>query len=57
MAEKREELQYETELKTNKFLVVVAGDARDIERARDVLKSHTSFGHHAGSSEATAVPA
>ena len=47
-------LQYETELKANKFLVFLAGDAAEIEHARDVLKTSgaSSFDHHARSTEA-----
>ena len=49
-------LQYETEVKANKFLLVLAGNADEIARAREVLKtsSHASFDHHVGAGEATA---
>jgi len=50
-------LQYETEVKANKFLLVLTGDANEIERARELLKtsSPASFDHHTG--EAAALPA
>ena len=53
-------LQYETELKAHKFLVVLTGDAGEIERAREVLKTSglSSFDHHVRSTEAgAALPA
>ena len=48
-------LQYESELKANKYLVFLTGDAAEIERAREVLKASgvRSFDHHVGSDEAT----
>ena len=52
-------LQYETELKANKFLVFLTGDAAEIEHAREVLKTSgvRSFDHHVGSAEATSAVA
>jgi hypothetical protein len=52
-------LQYESELKANKFLLVLAGDTPEIEKAREALKasSHASFDHHAGTSETPAAAA
>jgi len=52
-------LQYETDLKANKFLLFVAGDAREIEHAREVLKTSglRSFDHHVGATEASAAVA
>jgi uncharacterized membrane protein len=40
-------LRYETALKANKFLLMVHGDAQEISRAQEVLKSSglTAFGH------------
>jgi len=48
-------LQYETELKASKFLVVLTGDAREIDRAREALKPSglRSFDHHVGAAEAS----
>ena len=42
-------LQYETALKADQFMLVVHGDAQDIARAKDILKTsgHLSFDHHA----------
>ncbi len=41
-------LRYETALKANKFMLVVHGDAQEIARAHEVLKSSglASFDHH-----------
>ena len=53
-------LQYETELKANKFLLVVGGDAPEVKRAAEVLKTSgiRSFDHHVQSTQAgTAVAA
>ena len=52
-------LQYGTELKANKFLVFLTGDAAEIEHAREVLKTSgvRSFDHHVGSAEATSAVA
>jgi len=46
-------LHYETELKANKFLVVIAGDAVEITHAAEVLKTSgiRSFDHHVQSTE------
>lgn len=42
-------LRYETALKANKFLLIVHGDAQEIKRAHELLKTSglTSFDHHA----------
>ena len=52
-------VRYETELKANKFLLVVQGDAGEIEHARELLKTSNSesVDHYAGSGEAPAVGA
>ena len=41
-------LRYETALKSNKFLLIVHGDAQEIKQARDLLttSSLASFDHH-----------
>lgn len=41
-------LRYETALKADKFMLIVHGDAQEIVRARDILKSSglSSFDHH-----------
>jgi hypothetical protein len=41
-------LRYETALKANKFMLVVHGDAQEIRRAHDLLKTsgHSSFDNH-----------
>lgn len=51
-------LRYETALKANKFMLVVHGDAQEIKRAHELLKSSglASFDHHPASDKAT-VPA
>jgi uncharacterized membrane protein len=45
-------LRYETALKAEKFMLVVHGDAQEIERARELLKTSglSSFDHHSGQS-------
>lgn len=42
-------LRYETALKSDKFLLIVHGDAQDIKRAHDLLATSglASFNHHA----------
>lgn len=47
-------LRYETALKADKFMLVVHGDAQQIEQARELLKSSglSSFDHHAVREEA-----
>ncbi len=42
-------LRYETDLKANKYMLVVHGDAADIEKASALLKSsgYSSIDHHA----------
>ena len=42
-------LRYETALKSDKFLLIVHGDAQDIKRAHDLLAASglASFNHHA----------
>ena len=49
-------LRYETAIKANKFLLIVHGDEKDIERARGLLVATdvTAFDHH---SSAAAKPA
>lgn len=46
-------LRYETALKADKFMLVVHGDAQEIMRARELLKSSglSSFEHHIGAGE------
>jgi hypothetical protein len=46
-------LRYETALKANKFILVVHGDAQEIARAHDLLKSSglASFDHHSARDE------
>ena len=41
-------LRYETALKADKFMLVVHGDAQDIDKARELLKTSgmASFDHH-----------
>ena len=41
-------LRYETALKSNKFILIVHGDAREIKRARELLTTSNlaSFDHH-----------
>ena len=43
-------LRYETALKADKFMLIVHGDAQEIERAHELLKSSglASFDHHPG---------
>lgn len=50
-------LRYETAIKANKFLLIVHGDAKDIQRARDVLATTgaKTLDQHAGAGEATAA--
>jgi hypothetical protein len=50
-------LRYETALKADKFMLVVHGDAQQIERAHDLLKTSglTSFDHHTGREEAVSA--
>lgn len=46
-------LRYETALKANKFMLVVHGDAQEIKRAHELLKTSglSSFDHHRGQDE------
>lgn len=46
-------LRYETALKADKFMLVVHGDAQQIERAHELLKASglSSFDHHHGNEE------
>ena len=53
-------LRYETALKADKFMLVVHGYAKAIERARELLRTSglASFDHHVGKEEQrSAVPA
>ena len=47
-------LRYETALKADKFMLVVHGDAQEIKRAHELLKTSglASFDHHRGQDEA-----
>jgi hypothetical protein len=46
-------LRYETALKAEKFMLVVHGDAQEINRAHELLKTSglASFDHHPGGNE------
>lgn len=46
-------LRYETALKADKFMLVVHGDAQQIEQAHELLKTSglSSFDHHRGNEE------
>ena len=46
-------LRYETALKADKFMLIVHGDAQEIERAHELLKSSglASFDHHPGGAQ------
>ncbi len=46
-------LRYETALKANKFMLVVHGDAQEIKRAHELLKTSglASFDHHRAQNE------
>ena len=46
-------LRYETALKADKFMLVVHGDAQDIKRAQELLKTSglSSFDHHRAQDE------
>lgn len=48
--------RYATALKATKFMLVIHGDARDINRARELLETsgHERFDHHHVREEATA---
>jgi uncharacterized membrane protein len=50
-------LRYETALKADKFVLVVNGDAQEIEHARKLLTASgfASFDHHAANEEVTAT--
>lgn len=50
-------LRYETALKADKFLLVVHGDAQEIEHARELLKTSgfTSFNHHGNDADVSLV--
>ena len=52
-------LRYETAIKANKFLLIVHGDEKDIERARDSLTATDlkSFDHHSAVGQPAASPA
>jgi uncharacterized membrane protein len=49
-------LRYETALKANKFMLVVHGDAKEVRRAHDLLKTsgHSSFDEHPAKAAAAA---
>lgn len=49
-------LRYETALKANKFMLVVHGDAQEIRRAHELLKTSglASFDHHHAADEVAA---
>ena len=46
-------LRYETALKADKFMLVVHGDAQEIDKARELLKTSgmASFDHHRSQDE------
>ena len=52
-------LRYATAIRADKFLLVVHGDAKEIQRARDVLAATDLSGlnHHAASGSTTAPSA
>ena len=42
-------IEYETQLKANKFLLIASGSAADVEKARGLLAEHNGqLGIHAG---------
>ena len=50
-------LRYETALKADKFMLIVHGDAAEINRAKELLKTSglSSFDHHRAQDEIAAA--